>query len=344
MTPPISKQCHRRHLSIQGGKIFNRNIKSSRLPALWSERSAVGRVARKRWLSSPTPNMRLHWRIRSILEQIQQASAARAALREVEGRWREWAHLRRPHNLSHPLVVSLTSYPPRFSSLLPTLHCLLSQDVGQDATLLWIARADADQLPAEVWELRKRGLEIKITPDVGSYKKIIPALATHPDAFIVTCDDDTYYPTTWLGDLADSFSAECPSVVCHRAHRLHTDPAGFALPYAQWEHCLKAPQRGNTIMATGVGGILYPPQCLPDVTSDSAIFLNLAPNADDLWFYCMEQISGISVTTLGQRFPAINWPGSQKRALHRTNTSGENRNDRCLRDLQEHFGIRLPRA
>ncbi len=286
----------------------------------------------------------MHWRIRFALEQAHNALAARAALRDVKSHWLERSSVRRPHTLPSPLIVSLTSYPPRFKHLLPTLQCLLSQDIRQDLTLLWVARADASQLPAHVWALRDYGLEIRFTHDTGSYKKVVPAMMTYPDAAIVTCDDDAYYPPYWLSTLVGQFSATAPSVLCYRAHRVRTDPFGFALPYSDWEHCLTTSEQGANIMATGVGGILYPPNVFPDCTSDSAMFLRLAPNADDLWFYCMERIAGISVTTLGQRTPVLNWPGSQKRALHRSNTTGESKNDQCLRVLQEYFGIRLPLA
>src|SRR5579864_6248399 len=97
-----------------------------------------------------------------------------------------------PHGLPGTLVVSLTSYPPRFPTVALTLRCLLTQSIKPDHVILWIAHADEARLPPEVLALRALGLEIRSTEDLRSFKKIVPALRDFPDAFIVTADDDVY--------------------------------------------------------------------------------------------------------------------------------------------------------
>jgi hypothetical protein len=43
---------------------------------------------------------------------------------------------------------------------------------------------------------------------------------------------------------------------------------------------------------TGVGGILYPPKCFHKDIADKELFLKLAPNADDIWFWAMACLIG----------------------------------------------------
>lgn len=78
----------------------------------------------------------------------------------------------RPHGLPATLILSLTSYPPRFGTLSLTLHSLLRQSVKADRTILWIAHIPL--LPKAVTVLQAAGLEIRATEDVRSYKKSSP--------------------------------------------------------------------------------------------------------------------------------------------------------------------------
>src|SRR5262249_15606303 len=75
----------------------------------------------------------------------------------------------RPHGLPRPLIVSLTSYPPRFPTLALTLKCLLTQSVTPDHLVLWVTRDDFSLLPRDVLDLRSHDLEIALAPDLRSF-------------------------------------------------------------------------------------------------------------------------------------------------------------------------------
>lgn len=248
-------------------------------------------------------------------------------------------------NLDRPLIVSLTSYPPRYPTLLPTLQCLLTQRLRPDRVVLWIAHADMASLPAEVLALTSRGLDIRQTDDLGAYKKLIPALEAFPDAIIVTSDDDTYYPPDWLQRLVAAWDGDSQQIVCHVGHRMRLDAAGAPLPYMQWEWYIKGPARGSDMFPVGVGGVLYPPGCLPvpDVF-DHDKFMSLAPGADDLWFYWMGRKRGVVSKQSGYNRSHINWPSSQHVALALDNTGyvdGQGTYDRKIAKMFEAFGLSL---
>lgn len=90
------------------------------------------------------------------------------------------------HGLDAPLILSLTSYPPRFRTLARSLRCLLNQSVSPDRLILWVAEADHAFLPSNVHKLERQGLEIRTCPDWRSLKKIAPTLMAFPDAYIAT--------------------------------------------------------------------------------------------------------------------------------------------------------------
>lgn len=245
----------------------------------------------------------------------------------------------RHHSLPKPLIVSLTSFEPRFVTLHLTLKSLLSQSVAPDLIVLWIAHEELRMLPARVRRLGKKGISIRGCEDIGSYKKLIHALEEFPDAFIATADDDMYYEPRWLETLVSRAQASKPAIACHRAHRIALDESGNMAPYENWEVNVQdeaARISSKDLVPTGCGGVLYPPNCFSSEVSDRSLFQRLAPTADDLWFYWMARRAGTEVMKVGGRFAMMEWPNPQTSRLWEVNRAGAN--DRQVSNLQAQFG------
>ena len=245
--------------------------------------------------------------------------------------------LGRPHGLPGPLIVSLTSYPPRFRTLSATLISLLNQSTKADEVILWIAHGDMNKLPQSVTSLKKHGLVIRACDDLRSYKKIIPLLEQRADAFVVTADDDIYYPPHWLAELVAAYS-DSSIILCHRAHQILLRPDGLPERYSAWTKGIKKEEPSTTIFATGVGGVLYPPASLHRDVLDREAFMKICQYADDIWLYWMARRNGCLVKTVGQIKKFHSWPGSQLIGLHRINTQQENRNDEQIVNMLEKYG------
>lgn len=247
------------------------------------------------------------------------------------------------HGLDAPLVVSLTSFPPRFPQLHLTLQCLLKQSISADETILWIAHQDMAELTPEILTLQEEGLTIRACDDLRSYKKLIPALVEDPNRYIVTADDDCYYSANWLEGLVKAHNESPDAVVSHRAHRVVLNAAGGFTSYERWTKNIGEPAEGPEIFATGVGGILYPPHALDDRATDIALFQKVCPNADDVWFYWMAQMNGRSVRHVGPKTRVLEWAGTQDVSLRSINhgREAENGNDRAIAAMVAEFGIPL---
>lgn len=239
------------------------------------------------------------------------------------------------HGLPGRVFISVASYPRRFATLDLTLRCLLSQSVPADGVLLWIPPGTETALPRAVTKLRRAGLTIRESPvDHGPFNKIVHALPLYPDATIVTADDDVSYPREWLAGLVDAHRANPASVLAYRAHAVGRDEHGSIAPYRNWR---PAEPDDEHVLATGVGGVLYPPHSLhPDVTV-AALFSKLCPTADDLWLCWMAYRHGTPVIKIpGYRRP-VTWIGSQTFALNQVNVIG-GENDVAIRALVQAFG------
>jgi hypothetical protein len=241
------------------------------------------------------------------------------------------------HKLDYPLIVSLTSYPPRFPTLDLTLKSLLCQRMSPDKIILWIEQEHIPMLPRRVLGLCAYGVEILPCEPLRSYKKIIPSLEAYPDACIVTADDDAFYSSHWLESLVLNWSRSNKEIVCHRAHRITYDEQGRIKTYSEWKHEEKGPILSDKLFPTGVGGVLYPPHSLHEDVLQKIIFMDLCSKADDVWLFWMGKKNGCTyrLTDFGGRF--LTWRSSQKSALYLDNVE-KGENDIQIKNLIQKFG------
>ena len=247
----------------------------------------------------------------------------------------------RKANLPTSLIISLTSYPKRYPTLSLTIKSLLEQRVLCDKIILWVTASDLEALPDDVLRLRSRLFEIRsYRVDIRSFRKLIPTLEAFPDAFIVTADDDVYYPPDWLAKLVGTFNPSNPTIVCHRAHLARFDAAGAAKSYYDWQYDTRSAAPGRpdaAIFPTGVGGVLYPPSCFsPEVLNQQA-FLELCPYADDVWFFWMARLARTRHVKVKDYFSVVEWPETQASALFHHNVAAKG-NDSQIAAVQARYG------
>ncbi|HVZ98877.1 MAG TPA: hypothetical protein VG841_01030 [Caulobacterales bacterium] len=279
--------------------------------------------------------------VRRSPRSIPRALKGACLQRLIDWTWPDRRPQPRRHALPGRLVVSLTSFPPRFPTLAATLKCLLSQTVAADDVILWIAHGDAPELPEDVRALTRYGLTIEFTEDLRSFKKIIPTLAAFPDAFVATADDDVYYPETWLEEACAAYDPQRREALCHRAHGIGLDAAGLPLPYRAWRHDVRARESSPLLFPTGIGGVLFPPGTLHDDVRDVTSFTRLCPTADDIWLYWMVRRAGALVRRVGPRRDMVTWPSSQTFSLHRVNAAPDGANDVQIRNMIARYGFPL---
>ncbi|MFB9866138.1 glycosyltransferase [Vreelandella sulfidaeris] len=245
------------------------------------------------------------------------------------------------HSLPGQVVVSLTSYKPRFDNLHLTLRSLLLQKTFPDMLVLWIAENEKEDLPKAVWRLEQYGLSIQFCEDILSYKKIIPALEKYPNSFIVTADDDIYYDPDWLSELIKSWDGNGKTIVAHRAHKILLDKNNKPVPYRQWKWEVSADETlDGLIVPTGCAGVLYPPNVFHSDVSNVERFLELCPSTDDIWLYWMASLNGAKAKRSSYDFRLIEWPTTAKdeTSLWKKNIH-EGGNDRAVSKLIEKFGF-----
>ena len=248
------------------------------------------------------------------------------------------------HQLPKNLVVSLTSYKPRFVTLLPTILSLIQQSVAANSIVLWVSEEDYQYIPQDILNLQGKVndqgtvFEIFTTADTGPYKKIIPSIENFGEHFIVTADDDIYYPNWWLKFLLSEYTGNNKEIICYLAHEItFARTTNLINSYDNW-HRNKIDNVDNLLgFPVGAGGVFYPPNCLDDLVTCHDTFLKICPMADDIWLFWMARKNGSVTKKTKKYFKPICWPDSQKVGLL-TNNVQNSANDQKIKNMLSVFG------
>ena len=231
------------------------------------------------------------------------------------------------------IVISLTSYPGRISTVHQTINTLLTQSEKPDRLVLWLAESQfpnrEGDLPQSLLAQRSFGLEVRWCEDLRSFKKLLPALKAFPDAAIVTVDDDLFYHPDMLKELLVSYAADRESVHTQGAMRIARAADGTFLPYRRWRF---SQELGCTMAAQlilGGSGTLYPPHLFDDEVFDRAKWERLVPRADDMWFWAMVLRAGrlVRLAHGGPLGCSTNYNADNAMALWNSNQQAEDGND-----------------
>jgi hypothetical protein len=193
-------------------------------------------------------------------------------------------------------VVSLTSHGRRVRTVYLTIESIARGRRLPSRLILWLDdEVIFRNLPESLLRLKRRGLEVRMAKNYGPHTKYYPYVASG-DEFgppLVTADDDILYPAYWLERLAQA-NAERPDLIhCYRARVIASQSDGLG-PYNDWQMCSST--EANVLnFATGVSGVIYPPEFLSVLRKAGSEFERCCPRADDLWLNVQAVRSGYKV-------------------------------------------------
>jgi hypothetical protein len=109
---------------------------------------------------------------------------------------------------------------------------------------------------------------------------------------------------------------------------------GSAKNYREWKHEYRQEEPSFDLLATGVGGVLYPPNILKIDSSDIQEILEKSLTADDLFLKFKENNLGIKVKNVNLKTPysVIRNEYAARHALCISENS--TKNDTCMRNLK----------
>lgn len=241
------------------------------------------------------------------------------------------------------IIISLTSIPERAAAVSKVIRKMHQQTLSPNKIVLYLTSSQFPNkaLPIELKKLKDEKLcEIKFYKNfIKSYTKLIPALSDFPNDIIITIDDDINYPTNLIETLYNAHIKNPNTIIGCDVRRIAKDKS-----YKKWRKIqnrwwrtviFKSPSFKN--FAAGVGGILYPPHTLYKDVLREDLFLELARDADDVWFWAMAVLNGTKIMLAPKaekKVPTLK--GSQTVALWSGNSQND-RNNKILDAIIKHY-------
>ena len=224
------------------------------------------------------------------------------------------------------IIVSLTTYPARISTVWITIASLLQQTMKPYKLILWLAEEQFPDygIPDNLKKLKKRGLEIRFCEDLKPHKKYFYTVQEYPDYYVITADDDIFYPEDHIEQLWKGHEKYPDAVICHWSHQIGFGRQGEFRPYNDWTVKGECAPSYDTL-AVGCNGILYPPGSLSKETFDKKKIIEISLYTDDLWLKCMEILNGWkSVNCNKMPLVYFNILSTSNSGLWKSNTSENN--------------------
>lgn len=246
------------------------------------------------------------------------------------------------------IILSLTSYGRRTktSVVYYTLVSLLNQTLQPDRIVLCLDREkwNIDNIPDKLKSLLQYGVDIEFCKDVKSYTKLIPCLKKYPNDILITVDDDIIYPSNLIETLYSCHQEFPTCIVCGQGSLIEKKSDGKIMNYNDWKGALSR-QFYKLLLPLGVKGVLYPPHSLYKDVINEELFMKLAPNADDLWFWMMGYLAGTKQMVIKVSKPYLSFDALYQflhkgSALTHSN-SKQNMNDVQLKAILKQYSIEL---
>ncbi len=221
------------------------------------------------------------------------------------------------------VTVSLTSHSTRTERVYLAIESIAAGIEKPGRIILWLDDARIfDDLPESLRRLRKRGLEIRMCDNYGPHTKYYPFIEYEEiEGPLVTADDDSFYPPTWLKRLHEEHEATPEIVVAYKALRVQITNERIE-PYLNWRFCLEE-EADLRNFALGVGGVIYPAAFLRRLKEAGTAFIACCPRHDDVWLHANAVRQGYEVRQISNdvnHFPLV--PGTQRIGLKNSNRIG----------------------
>lgn len=192
-------------------------------------------------------------------------------------------------------VISLTSHGNRIKHIPMALSEILHKS-DKYKIILTIFESDSQYLTAELKSLVANGiLEIKVVSNnLGPHLKYFYTMQKYRDLPVITIDDDCIITQSRIDLLYKAYLEEPKCVHAMRVHEIKFHD-GELLPYNKWNiECTTITFPSHRLLATGVGGVIYPPNILKLGVQNIPEIKNCL-YADDIYLKVLEIRNGVRI-------------------------------------------------
>jgi hypothetical protein len=194
------------------------------------------------------------------------------------------------------VIISLTSHDLRLKNDTTTkvIFQILRGTFKDLKVCLTLFKDDVKLIHPNLQQLIDIGLVelIVADKDLGPHLKYFYAMQKYRNLPVITIDDDIIYPTEMIENMVNAYNTH----KCIIARRCYAITEG--LDYYTWLNngCSYSEEPTHKLFATGIGGILYPPDCLKISDANIDEILRIKYD-DDFYLKALEVRHDIKIAT-----------------------------------------------
>ena len=201
------------------------------------------------------------------------------------------------------VIVSLTTHDLRLTNgtVERVIKNILDGTFTELRLVLTLYKDDESLIPASLRKMIDDGSIELIVSDINlrPHLKYFYAMQKYRNLPVITIDDDILYPDDMVEKLYKKWTENPRYIIARRSFPIVTTYYGELTRYATWmaQGLIKSEAPLMAAFPTGVGGILYPPDCLQlsdaDIPEISTILTD-----DDFYLKAIEVRKGIRTITI----------------------------------------------
>lgn len=198
------------------------------------------------------------------------------------------------------VIVSLTTHSVRVKKVArTTIFSLLNSTYKDIKIVLTLYKDDLKLIPNDLQLMIDLGIVelIVAEQDLGPHLKYFYTMQKYRENPVVTVDDDVIYPADMIKKLAAAYKKYPDSVIARRSYRI-SQRHGRLDTFRTWlSHFSGVTEPSHFNFPTGLGGILYPPNCLRLSDANVSEILE-AKYDDDFYLKALEARQNIKVANI----------------------------------------------
>lgn len=201
------------------------------------------------------------------------------------------------------IIVSLTSYKPRFKNLNLVIESILNNTIKPSKIVLSLYKEDLIFLSKKIKDMIKNQIiELIVTNiDLKSHKKYFYAMEKYKDYAIITIDDDIIYTNDLIETLYNSYLKYPNCIHARRVHKIIFKD-NKALPYDYWlkQYTFEF-NPSFYLFPTSGGGTLFPPNIL-NISDENINEIYKCITADDIYLKYLSRKRNIKIVWVPNKF------------------------------------------
>ena len=195
--------------------------------------------------------------------------------------------------MNETVIISLTSHSIRLKqSVGLTIFSLIKNDYPYSRIVLTVYKDDIPFLSDDLKRMINSGRIELITADqdLGPHLKYYYTMRKYRAYPVITVDDDVIYPETMVSSMVQLYN-QFKCVIARRCFEITSE-----MDYYKWLTAgyKKSAEPTHKLFATGIGGILYPPNCFK-LTEEHIPELLKIKYDDDFYLKALEVRNNIPI-------------------------------------------------